>query len=84
MMGKYEAEQKVLLEQVNALRKGIAQTKEQRDNTARFVEYILSMNAKRSPDNRKHGIARSLANISESPGDTGSKTRKYPVFLQAT
>jgi len=37
MMGKYEAEQKALLEQVNALREGIARAEEQRDNTARFV-----------------------------------------------
>ena len=40
MTGKYEAEQKALLEQVNALREGIARAEEQRDNTARFVEYI--------------------------------------------
>jgi len=81
MMGKYEAEQKALLEQVNALREGIARAEEQRDNTARFVEYIRQYTDLQSLDAPilNQLIQRIEVHHAEKEPDTGKRRQKVSI-----
>jgi len=81
MMGKYEAEQKTLLEQVNALREGIAQAEEQRDNTARFVEYIRQYTDLQALDAPilNQLIQRIEVYDAEKEPDTGKRRQKVSI-----
>jgi len=81
MMGKYEAEQKTLLEQVNALREGIARAEEQRDNTARFVEYIRQYTDLQSLDAPilNQLIQRIEVYDAEKEPDTGKRKQKVCI-----
>ena len=81
MMGKYETEQKALLEQVNALREGIARTEEQRDNTARFVEYIRQYTDLQSLDAPilNQLIQRIEVHNAEKEPDTGKRKQKVSI-----
>jgi len=82
MMGKYEVEQKTLLEQVNALREGIARTEEQRDNTARFVEYIRQYTDLQSLDAPILNQLIQRIEVYNAEKEPGSNKRRQKVSIQ--
>jgi len=82
MAGKYEAEQKALLEQVNALREGITQAEEQRGNTARFVEYIRQYTDLQSLDAPILNQLIQRIEVHDAEKEPGTGKRRQKVSIQ--